>query len=278
MLFLKGDRYIGRSLDAYGEFSELEVKIFSQFLKPGDVVAEVGANIGAHTVPIAKLVGQRGQVLAFEPQRVIFQILCANLALNGLLNVRTYHAAVGHEAGTITVPRIDYTVEANFGGISLIQHPAGELVQVLKMDSLNLPALSLLKVDVEGMEAEVLSGAQQTIAKYRPILYVENDRRAQSEQLIELLDTFGYRMWWHLPRLFNPKNFAKNQANLFGDIFSSNLLCFPKEVSAQLTGLREVTGPADWWADWWQAPSPPETKVEKEAPTINSMHRETLET
>jgi FkbM family methyltransferase len=254
MLILKRDNYIGKSLDAYGEFSELEVEIFSQFLKQGDVVAEVGANIGAHTVPIAKLVGQTGQVLAFEPQRVIFQILCANLVLNGLFNVRTYHAAVGREAGTITVPQIDYTAEGNFGGVSLGQWNAGEKVQLLKLDSLSLPSLRLLKVDVQGMEAEVLSGAQQIIAKHRPVLYVENDRKAQSEQLIELLDTLGYRMWWHLPKLFNPENFKNNQANLFGGTLAVNLLCFPKEVTAQITGLREVTGPADWWLN----PSVPE--------------------
>jgi FkbM family methyltransferase len=249
MLYLKGDKYVGKSLDAYGEFSELEVKIFSQFLKKGDVVAEVGANIGAHTIAIAKLVGQTGQVLAFEPQRVIFQILCANLALNGLFNVRTYQAAVGRETGMITVPQINYTTEANFGGLSLGKWDAGENVQVLKLDALNLPALRLLKVDVEGMEAEVLSGAKQTIAKYRPILYVENDRRAHSEQLIELLNAFGYRMWWHLPKLFNPKNFANNKSNLFGEIISINLLCCPKEVPAEVTGLRAVTGPADWWQE-----------------------------
>jgi len=225
------------------------VKIFSQFLKKGDVVAEVGANIGAHTIAIAKLVGQTGQVLAFEPQRVIFQILCANLALNGLFNVRTYQAAVGRETGMITVPQINYTTEANFGGLSLGKWDAGENVQVLKLDALNLPALRLLKVDVEGMEAEVLSGAKQTIAKYRPILYVENDRRAHSEQLIELLNAFGYRMWWHLPKLFNPKNFANNKSNLFGEIISINLLCCPKEVPAEVTGLRAVTGPADWWQE-----------------------------
>ena len=249
MLFLKRDMYVGRSLGAYGEFSEPEVKIFSQFLKSGDVVAEVGANIGAHTVPIAKLVGQKGLVLAFEPQRVIFQILSANVALNDLFNVRTYHAAVGREAGTVIMPWLDYAAEANFGGVSAGTSGAGEAVQLLELDSLKLPSLRLLKVDVEGMEAEVLLGARQTIAKYRPILYVENDRRAKSEQLIDLLNSFGYRMWWHLPKLFNPKNFANNEFNLFGGTLSVNLLCCPKEVPAQVTDLREVTSPADWWKE-----------------------------
>jgi FkbM family methyltransferase len=247
MLFLRRDKYIGRSLDEYGEFSEFEASIFAQVLKPGDFVAEVGANIGALTVPIAKIVGEKGQVLAFEPQRVIFQLLCANVALNGLLNVRTYHAAAGREDGTITVPSLDYTAEANFGGLSLGASDAGETVQVLKLDSLSVPSLHLLKIDVEGMEADVLLGAQQTIAKYRPILYVENDRRAKSRQLIELLDSYGYRMWWHLPMLFNPNNYANNEANVFGGTLSVNLLCFPKEKPTKVIGLREVTGPCDWF-------------------------------
>jgi len=249
MLFLKRDTYVGRSLDNYGEWSESEVNLLSQFLTPGDVVAEVGSNIGAHTVPIAKLVGPKGLVLAFEPGQVIFKLLCANLALNGIFNVRTYHAAVGGATGAITVPPLDYAVEENFGALSLGKWVAGEKVPLLKLDSLSLPALRLLKVDVEGMEADVLLGAQQTIAEYRPILYVENDRKAQSAQLIELLDTFGYRMWWYLPRMFNPKNYVNNEIDVFDGQRSINLLCCPKEMPVEVTGLREVTGPADWWQD-----------------------------
>ena len=247
ILFLTHDKFIGRSLDVYGEFSELEAVLFSQILRPGYVVVEVGANIGAHTINIAKLVGPKGMVLAFEPQRIIFQILCANVMLNDLLNVRTYHAAVGREAGVLKVPPLDYAAENNFGGVSLQDAIAGEDVPLISLDSLKLPALHLLKVDVEGMEEEVLSGARRIIAQHRPLMYVENDRRKNSARLIRLIDELGYDMWWHLPYLFNPDNYNKVSHNIFGDIVSVNLFCVPKGLPVNLTGSRKVQGPEDWW-------------------------------
>jgi FkbM family methyltransferase len=246
MLFLPYDRYIGRSLDLYGEYSELEAEVFARALRPGDLVIEVGANIGAHTIHLAKLVGPRGRVVAFEPQHVLFQLLCANIALNELFNVRTYHAAVGRETATIRVPPIDYMVEANFGGVSLNTSGPGEEVPLWRLDSLALAAPRLVKVDVEGMESDVLAGARETIAQFRPLLYVENDRRPRSEALITQISEFGYEMWWHVPPLYNPDNFAKNGHNEFRGIVSANLLCIPKETPVAITGLRQVSGPNEW--------------------------------
>src|SRR5687768_6606900 len=73
MLYNVNDLYVGRSLDLYGEFSEGEVEVFRQLVRPGDLVMDVGANVGAHTVWFAKAVGPGGVVLAFEPQRLVFQ-------------------------------------------------------------------------------------------------------------------------------------------------------------------------------------------------------------
>ncbi len=247
MLFLKRDLYVGRSLDLYGEFSELEAQIFEQIVKPNDVVVEVGANIGAHTVHLARLVGPGGAVLAFEPQRVIFQLLCANVAMNELFNVRTHHAAAGRRAGTLKVPPLDYAAEGNFGGISLNDVRMGEEVAVTPLDSLNLPSLRLLKVDVEGMESEVLEGARQLIGRHRPILYVENDRKEKSNGLIRLIEDLGYAMWWHFPRLFNPENYLRNKNDIFGSTVSINILCVPSETQIVMNGFQKVTGPDDWW-------------------------------
>jgi len=87
------DSYVGRSLDFCGEFSNGEVLLFEQVLRPGEIVVEVGSNVGAHTVPLAKAVGPTGRVFAFEPQRVLFQTICANLALNSITNVVATNAA-----------------------------------------------------------------------------------------------------------------------------------------------------------------------------------------
>lgn len=256
LVFLREDMYIGRSLALYGEFSELEAVLFAQIVRPGDVVIEVGANIGAHTVHLARLVGATGCVHAYEPQRVIFQLLCANVALNGLFNVYTHHAAAGSSAGELHVPPLNYAAVNNFGGISLSQEKTGEPVPVVCLDTLTLPSLKLLKVDVEGMEHAVLSGARALIGRHRPFLYVENDRQEKSAALITLIDELGYDMVWHLPTLYNPDNFAKNPHNAFASIVSCNLLCVPKEASVSMNGFRKVTGPDDWWA-MITAPLPP---------------------
>lgn len=129
MLFNTNDRFIGALLDQYGEFSEEENEIFLQILKPGMTVVEAGANIGVHTLAIAQKVGPAGRVLAFEPQRSVFQILCANLALNGLEQVEPHWAALGKADGVIAVPRLDSAQRQNFGGLSLGDTKSGDSVR-----------------------------------------------------------------------------------------------------------------------------------------------------
>ncbi|NJL59203.1 MAG: FkbM family methyltransferase [Desulfobacteraceae bacterium] len=239
MLYLKKDIYIGRSFDLYGEFSEGEITVFSQLIRPGDIVVEAGANIGAHTVFLAKAVGGGGKVFAYEPQRFIHQILCANIALNELTNVHTRQAALGECADSIRIPILDYNARSNFGGLSLLGM-GEESVAVETIDSLNLERLKFIKADVEGMEAEVIRGAVRSIQQFRPILYVENDRVQKSEALIGLIRSLNYRLWHHHVPLFNPANFAGVQENIFGNIVSKNLICFPKEASVNIQGLEEV--------------------------------------
>jgi hypothetical protein len=123
----------------------------------------------------------------------------------------------------------------------------GEPVRVIALDSLDLPVAHVLKIDVEGMEADVLAGAKALIARCRPVLYLENDRRKKSAALIGLLDALGYACWWHMPPLFNPENFAGSQENIFPGIVSVNLLCLPKERPAVMEGFRKVSGPRDWY-------------------------------
>jgi FkbM family methyltransferase len=232
MLYSARDRYVGGSLDRYGEFSELEAQLFTGLVRPGMLVVEVGSNIGAHTVHLAKLVGENGGVVAFEAQRVIFQMLCANLALNGIENTDAKCMAVGAAPGEIVVPRLDYRGDNNFGGIAL-GGDDGDAVEMIAIDNLLLPACHLMKIDVEGMEKQVLEGARQTIGRFRPYLYVEDDRIDKHAELITTLFDLEYRLWWHLPWLYNPGNFAGDPENLFPGIASFNLICLPRESAPE---------------------------------------------
>lgn len=246
LLFLRNDTYVGRSLDLYGEYSEAETAVLCGLLRPKDVVIEAGANIGAMTVAFAKAVGPRGRVFAFEPQRRIFQILCANLAINEIGNVHAVQAALGRAKGTLRVPPLSYRKVFNFGGVA-VGSKTGETVSVAAIDALGFDRLSLVKADVEGMELDVIKGGARTIARLRPILYLENDRHARSSELIRLVMDLGYRLWWHLPLLYNPRNRFSNPKNVFGRAVSVNMLCIPKERNIDIKGSKEVTSPDDNW-------------------------------
>ncbi len=115
MVYNKNDIYIGGSLQKYGEFSISEQIVFRQMLRDGMLAVEVGANIGAHTVELSRFVGTRGEVHAFEPQRIVFQTLCANLALNQCANVFAQQVALGKEPGFTMVPPVEPSARTNFG-------------------------------------------------------------------------------------------------------------------------------------------------------------------
>jgi len=215
------------------------------------VVLDVGANIGAHTVPLAQMARPGGMVLAFEPQRLIFQTLCANVAINALVNVDCRCLALGSQPGMTRNAAVDYTQPGNFGGLGVRTGHSGESVPLATIDGLNLPACDFLKVDVEGMEIEVLKGAASTISKYRPVLYVENDRADKSDELISYLLGLDYRLFGHLPAYFNPNNFFGRQENVFtsadgGHIVSFNMLCLPANAQWDAAGFPEIKRPEDW--------------------------------
>ena len=247
MLYNKYDIYIGGSLQKYGEFSVSEQNVFSQIVGTGALIVEVGANIGAHTVQLARLAGPDGEVHAFEPQRIVFQALCANLALNQCMNVFARQAAVGANVGTITVPHLDPLVRDNFGGVTLQGATFGESVPLVTLDGLDLPACQFLKVDVEGMEVEVLEGAEQLIETHRPVMYLENDRVERSEELLRIVERLRYRAYWHYPRIFNPENYFGDPENSFGGTGSVNILCVPSESKFQVPGLRQVLSVHEKW-------------------------------
>jgi FkbM family methyltransferase len=242
LLYNCNDKYVGRAIQRYGEYAEIEAALFRQICHPGDIVVEVGANIGAHTILLSGLVGSQGRVHAYEPQHVVFQTLCANMALNSITNVECVPAALGAEPGHVKIPDIRYDLEGNFGGVSVDAFDKGRKVQVLTLDdSLDINRCRLIKIDVEGMEHRVLSGAQNTIHRHRPTLHVENDRVDRSQELIELLWSYDYELAWHLTPLFNPDNFAGESENIYGKIVSVNMIGVPKEAGIALNGFPRIS-------------------------------------
>lgn len=238
----KNDAYVGRSLIHYGEYCQEEYAILTAMTRPESVIVEVGANLGAHTARLAKHVTLAGRVIAFEPQPVIFQALCGTMSINNLMNVECFPTALGSEPATVTIPALDYRQPNNFGSLSLLQSAAqGVQVAVQRLDDVfRLGRLDLIKIDVEGMELDVLKGAQETISKFRPIIYFENDRPDKSSEILQWMFDAGYRLWWHFPALYNPQNHFQNGENIFGDVSSLNVLAVPNDVETSI-GLLPIT-------------------------------------
>ena len=235
MLYDIRDEYTGKSLDRYGEFAEIEAELFNDVIKPGMLVVEVGSNIGAQTLHLAKLVGDRGGVLAFEPDRVKFQMLSANLALNGIENTDTQCLAVGAEAGQARQsPSNDDGAEPDDAD--------DDVVDMITLDNMMLPACHLIKINAEGIEKEVLEGARQTIERFRPAIYTKDNKTENHVALIATLLDLEYRIWWHLPHLFNPNNIAGETENIFSEIPGFHLFCLPREQApAEIKGGVEIT-------------------------------------
>ena len=251
MLVNRNDVYMGQALLLYGECCEIELQFLLALVRNPGLVIEVGANMGIHTIPIAaQLAKQDRTMLAFEPQPVIFQQLCANLALNGLMNVRALPYACGKENGAVTFEVPDYRNIGNFGSTSMRASVEAaskrEIVQCVRLDSIVAEGLvGSIKIDVEGYELDVLQGSEDILARCHPLLYVENDRRDKSQALIQWLMDHEYRLWWHVPPLFNPANFRGVPENGYGNVCSLNMLCIHKSTQIPVTGMTEILDPSD---------------------------------
>jgi len=242
VVYNKNDMYIGKAIEKYGEFSESEVELFRDLCDEGDIVIDIGANIGTHTMVFSQLVGPEGRVFAFEPQRIVFQTLCANMAINSISNVECYQVALSAREGFLFVPDVRYDKEGNFGGIEITKAKQGVRIPAVKLDNfLRVPKLKLIKIDVEGMESDVLAGATRAIQQHKPIIYLENDRVEKSKQLIELIWSLKYRAYWHFAPLFNPSNFYACQENLFPNLYSINMLCVHKSSALDTSRFPEVS-------------------------------------
>ena len=154
-------------------FEPYTLRYILKYLSKGDVFIDVGAHIGKYTVIAAKLVGNNGSVIAIEPHPYNFKTLLYNIRLNKLNNVIPLNIAAW-DSETMA----DLYIGKSSGGHSF-KTLSGSKIRVYArpldnvIDELKLSKVDLIKVDVEGAEAEVLRGLKRTIHRFKPIILIE---------------------------------------------------------------------------------------------------------
>jgi FkbM family methyltransferase len=219
--YFRHDEFVGKSVFQYGEFSPEECEFIVKLAgnRTKGLVLDVGANIGC----VAQAIIAAGfEVEAFEPQPAIYGLLVKNCP-----SIKCHNVALGSALGTAQMPSVDYSKPGNFGGIGLGMGE-GVNVEVRTLDSYNFENVSLIKIDVEGFEEEVLRGAIETIRRCKPILYLEADRDEQLASLANFLTSIGYNYTEHAPPLFSPNNFFQNPKRVWDKNYVSvNWHCEP---------------------------------------------------
>ena len=161
---------------AFGGYEEHLAELFRCLVSSGDRCVDVGANVGVHTVRLAKLVGAAGEVIAIEPDAGVAERTRCNITLNDLGNARVVNAAASDQAGHMRLYRPDSS-DTNRARASLLRHPylTGDTatVPVLTIDEICDGPVALIKIDVEGHEAAVLRGASAVIAGHAPSVVFE---------------------------------------------------------------------------------------------------------
>jgi FkbM family methyltransferase len=158
--------------------SELQkINAIIDTLGDGAIAIDAGANIGFVSIPLSNWLRPKGGVVhAFEVQRMLYYALCGSAALNDCDNLVNHNCGLGDIQKILKLPRQNYGAPKDFGMVTLKdQNVIGEHddVKIITIDSLNLCRLDFLKIDVEGMEIEVLIGARETIRKFRPWCWIE---------------------------------------------------------------------------------------------------------
>jgi FkbM family methyltransferase len=174
----------------------------------GVVALDCGANIGVHAVEWARHMHNWGRVMAIEAQERIFYSLCGNININNCMNAKAIWAAAGSRSGQMRIPVPDYNKPGSFGSLELNKQEntefigqkidyskdASAIVDVIAIDDLKLDRLDLLKIDVEGMELEVLTGAKNTIDRNRPVMIIEVVKSSRNN-ITSYLESFGYHYY-----------------------------------------------------------------------------------
>jgi len=194
-----------------GGFEPRTLRLYSRWVKPGDTVLDIGANIGAHTLPLAQLAGPGGRVIAFEPTTYAVQKLRANIGLNPTISNRIVVCQVMLVASSDAMlaselysswPLVTGRSELHPQHGGRLMETTGAAVKTLDqaVKELAIEKVSFIKVDVDGNENSVLAGGNETVQAHRPAIlmelspYLSQTGCNDFEQMLRRLGMLNYRL------------------------------------------------------------------------------------
>lgn len=236
MLVYTHDNIISHAIRLYGEYCDAEVDIMCKYLNEDSLYLDIGTNIGYH----ARAVAQRSKsmVLAFEPHIKHFSVAAYNCQN---VQVKLYNAAVSDQPGILKISDFDLSDDSNFGEVAIKEEGTLE-AKIITIDQLELEVCTLMKIDTEGQELKVLKGGENTINKFRPVIFYEALQESDWQSVYDHLDAKDYKQYWVGVRTCPlHENFKKCTENPFGQSGVTNILAVPKEQE-QPDYLLEVNG------------------------------------
>lgn len=228
---LDSDSVVSCSLLRYGEWAQSELVLIAGLVCRGSVVVDVGAFLGTHTLALASMVGPSGRVHSFEPRETIRSVLERNVHRNHLQMVTVHPCALGAHHQTLELPAIDIDNKANFGGLALkgdlVMGQPVETIRIERLDDLLSGPVDFIKIDAEGMEADVLAGAPVLLATSHPVLFAECNDLEQGSRVLRACLDLGYEVYGVLSPAYNPGNLRDDEENIFGEASEASLVALP---------------------------------------------------
>ena len=229
----RNDNIIVATMLRTGEIFEQDVieTHLAKYVRVARTILDIGAHVGNHTVMYANL-NPSAVIHSFEPQLKLYELLEKNVSINNLGNVKIYHNAIGDVNKQVQMnnfitdgpnaylrpPEYGTDVQFNLGGLSVGEN--GEFVNMITIDSLNLSGCDYMKIDTEGCERQVFVGAQNTIRKYKPVIFYESNSKVVPSNISmsahDILKSFGYTI---------------------RDVGSDNFLAIPEDDFIKITAM-----------------------------------------
>ena len=246
MIWPANDSVIGKCLAVYGEWSEGANMLLSQIVKKGDTVLDVGANIGTTVLPMSKNVGEKGKVIAFEPQNLMSQCLNANLTINDITNVEVYNLAISNKSGWAKLNNQDFIENGKYGEASISNN--GTRIKTITLNEFIVDSCSLVKIDIEGHEWEALQGGVEFLEKHKPSIYFEAKKELKkTKKCTKWLFENDWHCYWHFAWWFRENNFNNIKKNIFLGDGDMNILSVHKS-RVQPKNLLKIQNPNEDWS------------------------------